>query len=94
MDVVVFATVNLSVQGRNSLEEFEEEVSVLPEALESYIMAGTWGYMLKIVTWDIRCYKIFVREKLTKLKHIGEVHSHIACTEIKNTTELPLSSQV
>ena len=29
MDVVVFATVNLSVQGRNSLEEFEEEVSCL-----------------------------------------------------------------
>ena len=93
IDVVVFATINLSVQGRNSLEEFEEEVSVLPEVLECYTMAGTWDYMLKIVTRDIRHYEIFVREKLTKLKHIGEVHSHIAVTEIKNTTELPLSSQ-
>ena len=93
MDIVVFATVNLSVQGRNSLEEFEEEVRVLPEVLECYTMAGSWDYMLKIVTRDIRHYEMFVREKLTKLRHIGEVHSHIAVTEIKNTTQLPLASQ-
>lgn len=94
LEVVVFATVNLTTQGRNNLEDFESEVVVLPEVLECYTMAGTWDYMLKIVARDIRHYEMFVREKLTKLSHIGEVHSHIAVTEIKNSTELPLGSQL
>ncbi len=94
MEVVVFATVNLSAQGRDYLEDFEKEVVVLPEVIECYTMAGTWDYMLKIVAKDIRHYERFVREKLTRLSHIGEVHSHIAVTEIKNTTVLPLTSQL
>ncbi len=90
LDVVVFATINLTTQGRDNLEEFEHEVEVFPEVLECYTMAGTWDYMLKIVVRDIRHYELFVREKLTRLAHIGEVHSHIAVTEIKNSTALPL----
>jgi Lrp/AsnC family transcriptional regulator len=93
MDVVVFSTINLSAQGREYLEDFEAEVKLLPEVLECYTMAGSWDYMLKIVAKNIRHYEIFVREKLTTLPHIGEVHSHIAVTEIKNSTELPLSTQ-
>ncbi len=93
MDVVVFATINLSTQGRDKLEEFEREVEILPEVVECYTMAGTWDYMLKIIVRDIRHYELFVREKLTRLAHIGEVHSHIAVTEIKNSTVLPLHTQ-
>ena len=94
MEVVVFATVNLSTQGRNNLEAFEQQVMLFPEVIECYTMAGAWDYMLKIVTRDIRHYERFVREKLTTLEHIRELHSHIAVTEIKNTTELPLDTQL
>jgi Lrp/AsnC family transcriptional regulator len=94
MEVVVFATINLTAQGRSNLEDFEREVEILPEVVEAYTMAGSWDYMLKIVVKNIRHYELFVREKLTKLAHIGEVHSHIAVTEIKNTTALPLHSQM
>ncbi len=94
MEVVVFATVNLTTQGRDNLEDFEKEVRVLPEVMECYTMAGTWDYMLKVVVKDIRHYELFVRERLTRLSHIGEVHSHIAVTEIKNSTALPLTSQL
>ena len=94
MDVVVFATINLTTQGRNNLEVFEREVEILQEVMECYTMAGTWDYMLKIVVKDIRHYELFVREKLTKLANIGEVHSHIAVTEIKNSTVLPINSQM
>ena len=94
MEVVVFATINLTTQGKDNLEVFEQEVEVLPEVMECYTMAGAWDYMLKIVARDIRHYEMFVREKLTKLTNIGEVHSHIAVTEIKNSTILPLASQI
>lgn len=94
MEVVVFTTVNLSTQGRHNLEAFEREVVLFPEVTECYTMAGTWDYMLKVITRDIRHYEKFVREKLTTLAHIRELHSHIAVTEIKNTTELPLDTQL
>ena len=94
MEVVVFATVNLTTQGRSNLEEFEQAVANLPEVMECYTMAGIWDYMLKIVTRDISHCEQFIREHLTTLPMIRELHSHIAVTEIKNSTDLPLSTQM
>ncbi|MFT5483911.1 MAG: Lrp/AsnC family transcriptional regulator [Halieaceae bacterium] len=94
MEVVVFATVNLSTTGRQDLENFEQSVKVHPEVMECYTMTGIWDYMLKIVTRDIRHYEDFIRNKLTALPSIRELHSHMAVTEIKNSSELPLSTQL
>ena len=94
MEVVVFATVNLSTTGRQDLENFEQSVRVHPEVMECYTMTGIWDYMLKIVTRDIRHYEDFIRNKLTTLPSIRELHSHMAVTEIKNSSELPLSTQL
>jgi Lrp/AsnC family transcriptional regulator len=94
MDVVVFATVRLSTHGREQLEHFENEMRRFPEVLECYTMTGAWDYMLKIVTCDVRHYEKFTREHLLTMPLIRELHSHIAVTEIKNTTELPLDTQL
>jgi len=94
MDVVVFATINLTATGRQNLLGFEKEVVQYPEVVECYTMTGIWDYVLKIITRDIRHYEDFVRNTLTASPHIRELHSHMAVTEIKNTTELPLATQL
>jgi Lrp/AsnC family transcriptional regulator, cysteine-sensing transcriptional activator len=94
MDVVVFATINLTSTGRQNLIEFEQAIVDHPEVTECYTMTGIWDYMLKIVTRDIRHYETFVRNTLTASPSIRELHSHMAVTEIKNTTELPLDTQL
>ena len=94
MEVVVFATINLTSSGRQNLIEFEREIVLHEEVIECYTMTGIWDYMLKIVTRDIRHYESFVRNTLTASPSIRELHSHMAVTEIKNTTELPLTSQL
>jgi len=94
MDVVVFATLNLSAHGRRNLEQFEQEITRFPEVVECYTMTGIWDYMLKIITRDVRHYERFIREHLLTMPLIQELHSHIAVTEIKNTTELPLTTQL
>ena len=94
MDLVAFTTINLSKAGRKNMESLEAEVKKLDEVVECYTMTGAWDYMLKIVVKDIRHYEQFVRNSLLELPMIGEVHSHLAVTEIKNTTELPLQSQL
>lgn len=90
MEVVVFATVNLTSTGRQNLIEFERDIVRHPEVMECYTMTGIWDYMLKIVTRSIRHYEEFVRNTLTVSPAIRELHSHMAVTEIKNVTELPL----
>lgn len=94
MEVVVFATINLTSTGRQNLMSFEQEIVRHPEVMECYTMTGIWDYMLKIVTRDIRHYEDFVRNTLTASPAIRELHSHMAVTEIKNSTELPLETQL
>jgi Lrp/AsnC family transcriptional regulator len=57
-------------------------------------MTGIWDYVLKIVTRDIRHYEDFVRNTLNTMEMIRELHSHMAVTEIKNSTALPISTQL
>jgi Lrp/AsnC family transcriptional regulator len=94
MDVVVFATVNLTTRGSEQFRKFENDIAQLPEVLECYTMAGAWDYMLKIVTRDMQHYESLLREQLLTMPLIRDLHSHIAVTEIKNTTELPLDTQL
>ncbi|WP_439106959.1 Lrp/AsnC family transcriptional regulator [Congregibacter sp.] len=93
MDVVVFATVNLTATGRQNLLSFEEDIVRYPEVIECYTMTGIWDYLLKIVTRDVRHYEQFVRETLSTNPDLRELHSHMAVTEIKNSTSLPLQTQ-
>lgn len=94
MDMVVFATISLTTAGRRNLQEFEQEILRHPEVVECYTMTGIWDYLLKIITKDVRHYEVFVRNTLSESPIIRELHSHMAVTEIKNTTELPLESQL
>ena len=79
--------------GRQNLLAFEQEIVRHPEVMECYTMTGIWDYMLKIVTRDIRHYERFVRDTLAASPSVREMHSHMAVTEIKNTTALPLETQ-
>lgn len=92
--LVAFTTVNLAASGLKNLESFERSIRQFDEVVECYTMTGAWDYMLKIVVKDIRHYETFVRNKLLEIALVGEVHSHLAVTEIKNTTELPVRSQM
>lgn len=94
MEVVVFTSVKLTTAARQNLDSFEIEIRNQAEGQECYTIAGIWDYMLKIVTRDIRHYEKFVRQTLTVNAAISELNSPIAVTEIKNSTELPIHTQL
>lgn len=94
MEVVVFASVKLTTAARQNMNDFEMEIQNHSEVQECYTIAGIWDYMIKIVTRDIRQYEKFVRNVLTVNAAISELNSHIAVTEIKNSTELPIHTQL
>lgn len=94
MEVVVFAAIKLTSAARQNMEAFEADMVSHTEIQECYTIAGIWDYMIKIVTRDIRHYERFVRNTLTVNAAISELNSHIAVTEIKNSTELPIRTQL
>ena len=94
MEVVAFATVSLATEGYRDISAFEQGIAAHPEVVECYTMTGIWDYLLKIITRDIRHYEAFARKTLLTNPYIRELHSHIAVTEVKNSTELPLSTQL
>lgn len=94
MGVVVFTAVNLSSHHGKVLDEFEKQVAKFPEVMECYTMTGTMDYMLKIVTKDIQHYEMFARKYLAQVPNIREMHSNVAITRIKDSTELPLATQL
>jgi Lrp/AsnC family transcriptional regulator len=94
MEVVAFVNVKLSQHGRENLEDFEHTIRTFPEVLECFTVTGDTDYLLKIVTRDIRHFEVFLRDHLMTMPMIRETHSTIAVTEIKDTTELPLDTQL
>lgn len=94
MEMVVFTSVNLRSTSLDSLQQFEKAVMRFPEVTECYTMTGVMDYMLKVVTKNIRQYELFVRESLAQVDNIREFHSHVSVTKIKDTTELPLDTQL
>lgn len=90
LEVVVFTAVNLSTHHGQTLQDFEQRVKNFAEVVECYTMTGSVDYMLKIVTKDMHHYEQFARKHLAQIPNIREMHSNVAITRIKDTTELPL----
>jgi Lrp/AsnC family transcriptional regulator len=92
LEVTVFANIKLSAHGRRSLSEFEEAITLCPEVVECYTMSGEMDFLLRIVARDIESYERFLRETLLQMPSVQEVHSHIALSQVKHTTMLPLTA--
>ncbi|WP_258932331.1 Lrp/AsnC ligand binding domain-containing protein [Flavobacterium oreochromis] len=58
----------------------------MPEILEVTSLSGIYDYMLKIATTDIDAYNNFVTNKLANIPNIGQYHSNIVMSMVKNET--------
>ena len=90
LTVTVFARIKLSAHGRQSLPEFEAQISSFSEVMECYTMMGEYDFQLKIITRDIESYERFFRTHLSQMPTVQEIHSNAALSKVKFTTELPL----
>jgi Lrp/AsnC family transcriptional regulator len=93
LDTMVFASVRLSAHGRANLTEFSEAIRRFPEVVECHAIMGTFDFLLRIVTRDIRAYEQFLFSRLSTLSTVQEINSTMALSEIKFTTALPLRAR-
>ena len=90
LEVTIFATVKLAAHDAAATAAFREQVKLLPEILECYILLGSVDTILKIVVKDIKYYEQFFYRKLSQLPGVQEVNSSVVMTEVKNTSMLPI----
>lgn len=90
LDVSIFVFVRLDHHSAGVLEAFEEAALDVPEILQCYTMSGEFDYLLRVMVATVRDYEKTVKAKLLKLPHVGNLNSHFALAEVKNTAQLPI----
>lgn len=87
----VFISLTLKEHTRSYLDKFVKEVKVFTEVTECYRITGNFDFLIKVVVLDIEAYENFILTKLSLLPNLGNVQSHIALSETKNSTKIDLS---
>lgn len=88
----VYCNITLKEQSKKSLLDFEKSVSKIPEIMEVISLSGVYDYMLKIASTDIEAYNHFVMNKLANIPNIGQYHSNIVLSMVKDETAYPLNA--
>ena len=82
----VYCNITLKEQSRKSLLDFENAVKPISEIMEVISLSGTYDYMLKIATKDIESYNNFIIHTLADIPNIGQYHSNIVLSIVKDET--------
>ncbi len=86
INLFAYCNIVLKEQSKTALVDFESSVSRLPEVMEVLSLSGVYDYMLKIASKDINSYNDFIVNKLAEIPNIGQYHSHIVMSVVKDET--------
>ena len=78
LDHVAFAEVKLSDTREHALKAFNAAVRRIREVEECHMIAGSFDYLLKVRTADIRRYQIVLGEKISQLPHVASTSTFVA----------------
>ena len=68
-----------------------DQLLTLNEITELYNTSGTYDYIAKAYFKSIEAYRSFLVDRLSAIKNLGDIDSHIVLEEVRYTTELPVS---
>lgn len=88
--MVVFCSVALDSQKLSFIESFRQDVSVLPEVIECYLMGGANDFLLKVMVRNLSHYHQFSSGKLAAIPNVREIKSMFVLNTVKHSTKLPI----
>ena len=86
INLFAYCNIVLKEQSQSALKNFEQSVAAFPEVMEILSLSGVYDYMLKIAAKDIASYNDFIVNKLANIPNIGQYHSHIVMSVVKDET--------
>lgn len=91
LELTVIVLVGLNSHQPSIMNAFEENMRLLPEVIQCYLITGqSADYLLKIIVPDLSAYQAFLLGKLTGIDGVSSVHSSFILRTICDTTALPL----
>ena len=83
LEHVAFTEVKLGNTSESTLRAFNEMVRDIPEIEECHLIAGSFDYLLKVRTKDIRAFRTVLAERITKLPGLASTSTHISMESVK-----------
>jgi Lrp/AsnC family leucine-responsive transcriptional regulator len=80
----VLIEITLDRHDDGTLARFGEEIAVLPEVLDAYLISGEYDYLIKVAVEGTAGYERFLREKLYRISGIRHSRSMFALRCMKS----------
>lgn len=90
LSLTAFMLIKTQQHSREWYQQFVDRVTVMPEVMGCYRMAGEYDYLLRIQVADMKTYDAFYKRLVNGVPGLLDVTSSFAMEEIKYTTALPL----
>jgi Lrp/AsnC family transcriptional regulator, leucine-responsive regulatory protein len=84
LDHVAFAEVRLSDTREKALGEFNAAVMKIREVEACHMIAGSFDYLLKVRTADIRRYRHVLGERISSLPHVANTSTFVVMQSVKD----------
>jgi Lrp/AsnC family leucine-responsive transcriptional regulator len=90
-DMLCFIHLNLQLHTTQQVEQLRQSIMEIPEVLECHHVTGEFDYLLKVIVRNRKDLERFVVHRLTPVPGIARIHTSLVLTEIKHTSEVPLT---
>ena len=81
--LLVFCKVKLKQINHEIADAFTRRILRIPEVTECYNISGSYDYLLKVRTRDMKQYQEFVLTKLGKIDTLSSIESTFVMSEVK-----------
>ena len=81
---VAFVQVVLSDTRATALENFNREVMKLDSIEQCHMIAGSFDYLLKVRTKNIKEYRILLSEKISSLPNVSSTSTFVSMESVKD----------
>ena len=84
LDHIAFVEVRLSDTREKALAAFNAAVMKLNEVEECHMIAGSYDYLLKVRTSDIKSYRLVLGEKISSLPNVASTSTFVVMEPVKD----------
>jgi len=89
--IVAFVRVKLGSYSTDALQRFERAAAALPHVQELQLISAENAYRLRVVARSMEDYEYLFRHSIATLPGVKDVLASLVVSEIKYTTDLPLT---
>ena len=86
--VTVICHITLQTHEHSLLTKFESDITQIDEIIECFHIAGNYDYILKVIVPSLDAYSDFIKNTISTIKNVSNVHSSFVMSKVKNETAL------